>query len=139
MSNFDFKRKWFIIDASDLVLGRMSTEVATILMGKNKPFYTPNIDYGDNVIVINAKNIAVTGNKEKDKFYYSHSRFPGGLRTRNLADLRRTNASEIIYKSIWGMIPHNKLGRKMIKKLFIYNDSEHGHEAQQPEVLIFNK
>ena len=135
MANWDIEKKWFVVDATDLVLGRMSTAVATKLMGKDKPQYTPNIDLGDYVIVINAEKVKLTGNKEQDKMYYNHSGFPGGMRKRNAATMREKYPEEMVKRSIWGMIPHNRLGRKMIKKLFVYAGPEHNHSAQQPKKM----
>lgn len=131
----DINRKWYLVDAKDLVLGRMSTEIATILMGKNKSSYTPHEDHGDYVIVVNSKDVKLTGKKLENKFYYNHSGYPGGLRKRSAKEMKEKYANELIYRSIWGMIPHNKLGRKQIKKLFIYKDQNHKHEAQKPENL----
>ena len=135
MANWDIERKWFVVDATDLVLGRMSTAVATKLMGKDKPQYTPHLDLGDYVIIINADKVKLTGNKEQDKMYYNHSGFPGGMRKRNAATMREKYPEEMVERAIWGMIPHNRLGRKMIKKLHVYRGSEHPHEAQKPEVM----
>ena len=132
MSNFDEEKKWYIIDATDLVLGRMSTQVARILTGKNKPSYTPHIDSGDFVIIVNADKVRLTGNKLNKKMYYNHSGYPGGLRTRNAKTMIQEYPEEMVYRSIRGMVPHNKLGRKQVKKLYIYKGSEHKHEAQTP-------
>lgn len=128
-------RKWYVVDATDLVLGRMSTEIAKVLTGKNKPSYTPHEDNGDFVIVLNADKVKLTGNKLKNKNYYNHSGYPGGMRVRNAATMVEKYPEEMVYRSIWGMIPHNRLGRKQIKKLFVYKDSKHEHQAQKPEVL----
>ncbi len=135
MSNFNEEKKWYIVDATDLILGRMSTEVARILTGKNKVSYTPHIDNGDFVIIINADKIKLTGNKLDNKFYYNHSGYPGGMRKRNAKTMIEKYPTEMVYRSIWGMVPHNRLGRSQIKKLFIYQGNEHKHEAQQPEAL----
>jgi large subunit ribosomal protein L13 len=135
MANWDIEKKWYVVDATDLVLGRMSTVVATKLMGKDKPQYTPHLDLGDFVIIVNAEKVKLTGNKEKDKMYYNHSGYPGGLRKRNAATMRAQYPEEMIYRAIKGMIPHNRLGRKMIKKLYVYKGSEHSHQAQKPETL----
>lgn len=132
MANWDLNKKWFVVDATNLVLGRMSTVVATTLMGKNKPQYTPHLDLGDNVIIINAEKIKLTGNKLKDKKYYNHSGYPGGMRVRNAETMIEKYPEELVYRSIWGMIPHNRLGRKMIKKLHIYKGDSHPHQAQNP-------
>ena len=135
MSFNEIERKWYIVDATDLVLGRMSTAVANVLTGKNKPSYTPHLDNGDYVIIINADKVKLTGNKLKNKMYYDHSGYPGGLRERNAKTMIENYPEEMVYRSIWGMVPHNRLGRKQIKKLFIYAGSEHNHEAQQPTEL----
>ena len=132
MANWDIYRKWFIIDATDLVAGRFSTEVATILMGKNKPQYTPHLDLGDNVIVINAEKIKFTGNKLDKKFYYNHSGYPGGMRVRSTRTMLEKYPVELIERIVKGMLPKNRLGRQMIKKLFVYKGEEHKHEAQKP-------
>ncbi len=135
MSNFADKQKWYIVDATDLILGRMSTEIAKVLTGKNKVSYTPHLDNGDYVIIINADKVKLTGNKLNNKMYYEHSGYPGGLRERNAKTMIQDYPEEMVYRSIWGMIPHNRLGRKQIKKLFVYRNEEHEHQAQQPEVL----
>ncbi len=135
----EIDRKWYVVDATDLVLGRMSTEVAKILTGKHKPTYTPHEDHGDFVIVVNAEKIHLTGNKLKNKMYYNHSGFPGGLRTRDARTMKEKYPTEMVYRSIWGMIPHNRLGRKQVKKLFIYEGPEHKHDAQKPVKLELKK
>lgn len=129
------ERKWYVVDATDLILGRMSTEVSKIITGKNKPTYTPHEDNGDFVIIINAEKVKLTGNKLNNKLYYNHSGYPGGMRVRNAKTMINDYPMEMVYRSIWGMVPHNRLGRKQIKKLFIYKGSEHKHDAQEPEVL----
>ncbi len=128
----EIDRKWYLIDATDLILGRMSTEISKILTGKNKPTYTPHEDHGDFVVVINADKVKLTGNKLNNKKYYNHSGFPGGLRVRTAKVMKNNYPEEMVYKSIWGMIPHNRLGRKQVKKLFIYKGDEHKHQAQKP-------
>ncbi|BDU67499.1 MAG: 50S ribosomal protein L13 [Candidatus Tyloplasma litorale] len=131
-------RKWYLVDATDLVLGRMSTEVARLLTGKHKTNYTPHEDNGDFVIIINADKIRLTGNKldqNKGKMYYNHSGYIGGLRTRSAKTMLENYSDEMVKKAIWGMIPHNRLGRQQIKKLFVYSGEEHKHSAQQPEVF----
>ena len=130
------EKKWYVVDATDLVLGRMSTEVAKILTGKNKVSYTPQEDNGDFVIIINCEKVALTGNKLKNKMYYNHSGFIGGMRKRNAATMIKDYPEEMVRRSIWGMLPHNKLGRKQIKKLFVYRGADHKHAAQSPEVLV---
>lgn len=128
----DVDRQWYIIDATDKVLGRLSTEVANTLRGKNKPTYTPHVDTGDHVIIINAKNVKVTGNKAKDKMYYKHTGYIGNLKSINFEKLNAERPEEILRKSIKGMLPKNKLGRAMFKKLHIYSDENHVHSAQKP-------
>lgn len=129
------ERKWYVVDATDLVLGRMSTEVARRLTGKHKPTYTPHEDNGDFIIVINAEKVVLTGNKLKNKKYYNHSGYIGGMRVRTAGTMIKDYPVEMVYRSIWGMIPHNRLGRKQVKKLFIYKGSEHKHHAQSPTKL----
>jgi large subunit ribosomal protein L13 len=129
------KRDWFVVDASDMVLGRLASEVARRLRGKHKPVYTPHVDTGDYIVVINAEKIRVTGNKEEDKLYHRHSGYPGGLKTVNLKDVRNNNADRIITSAVQGMLPKNPLGRAMLGKLRVYSGSEHNHQAQQPKTL----
>ncbi len=128
-------RKWYIVDATDVPMGRLSTVVASILRGKNKPTYTPNVDTGDNVIVINAAQVKLTGNKASQKMYYRHSNYPGGLKQNSAGNLRATNPDKLIELSVKGMLPHTTLGRQMGMKLHVYADANHKHEAQKPEVL----
>jgi large subunit ribosomal protein L13 len=129
------KRDWFVVDATDMVLGRLASEVARRLRGKHKPVYTPHVDTGDYIVVINAEKIRVTGNKEEDKLYHRHSGYPGGLKTVNLKDVRNNNADRIITSAVQGMLPKNPLGRAMLGKLRVYSGSEHNHQAQQPKTL----
>jgi large subunit ribosomal protein L13 len=129
------EHKWYVIDAEGKSLGRVASLAATYLRGKHKPTYTPNIDCGDYIIVINASKVNLTGNKLEDKMYYNHSMYPGGLRERNAKTMRENYPVEMIERAVTGMLPHNRLGRQMIKKLFVYEESEHKHEAQKPEVL----
>lgn len=131
----EVERKWYVIDATDVSLGRLSTVVASILRGKNKSTFTPNVDTGDFVIVINASKVALTGNKEKDKIYYHHSNYPGGLKAISAGDLRTKNPVRLIENSVKGMLPSGTLGRKQLKKLHVYADEKHEHEAQKPEKL----
>ena len=128
-------RNWYIVYATDLPLGRMASEVALTLIGKNKPEYTPNVDCGDYVIVINAEKVGLSGNKRETKKYYTHSGYLGHLRVRTAGEMIETKPEEMVYKAIWGMVPKGILGRKMIKKLFVYAGNEHKHAAQQPEPL----
>jgi len=131
----DVEKKWLVIDAEDKVVGRLATEIATILRGKNKPIFTPHVDTGDFVVVVNADKVRFTGKKWNQKKYYRHSGYPGGLKEIVAQKLLQQKPEEIIKHAVWGMIPHNRLGRKMIKKLKIYSGSEHPHQAQKPEVL----
>lgn len=129
------ERKWFVVDATGLTLGRLSSQVATILRGKHKPTYTPNVDCGDYVIVLNADKIVLTGNKLEGKKYYNHSGHIGGLRVRTAKTMLAKYPIEMIERSIKGMLPHNTLGTQQGKKLFVYTDDNHPHAAQKPEVL----
>lgn len=129
------KRDWYLIDAQDMVLGRLATEVANVLRGKNKAIYTPSVDTGDFVIVVNAEKIALTGRKLSDKIYYSHSGFPGGLKEISAGDLLQKKPEDVIRKAVKGMLPKNKLARHMIKKLKVYAGAAHPHDAQQPKNL----
>ncbi|MCF8104608.1 MAG: 50S ribosomal protein L13 [Desulfohalobiaceae bacterium] len=131
----DAVRNWYVVDAKDKILGRLSTEIATRLRGKNKPDYTPHIDNGDFIVVINAEKIRTTGNKPTDKKYYRHSGYPGGIRETSLQELLAKKPREVLYKSVRGMLPKNRLGRAQLKKLKIYAGSEHPHKAQQPTTL----
>ena len=135
----DVTHEWFIVDATDMTLGRMSTEIARILRGKHKPTYTPHVDNGDNVIVINAEKIHLTGNKLNNKIYYNHSGYPGGLRERTAKVMKERYPVEMIERSIKGMLPNGILGRQMYKKLFVYAGSEHPHAAQEPKELIIGE
>ena len=131
----NIERKWYVIDAEGQTLGRLATKAATILRGKHKVTYTPHVDCGDYVIVINASKINLTGNKLEDKMYYNHSGYPGGLRERNAKKMVEKDPEEMLERAIKGMLPHNSLGRSMGKKLFVYAGAEHKHEAQKPESL----
>lgn len=131
----NIKRDWYVVDAQDVVLGRLSTRVAGILRGKNKPTYTPSVDTGDFVIVVNAEKIALTGRKLADKTYYSHSGYVGGLKEISAGKLLEKKPEELIKKAVKGMLPKNKLARAMLSKLKIYAGSAHPHEAQQPRTL----
>src|SRR5579871_251707 len=131
----DRERNWLIVDATGLTLGRLSTQIADTLRGKRKPTYTPHIDTGDFVVVINAEKIAVTGNKLEDKRYYRHSGYPGGLKSRTLAEQLDRQPEEVIRKAVKGMLPRNRLARKQLTKLKIYAGPEHPHEAQQPKPM----
>lgn len=129
----EVNRKWLVVDAEGKVLGRLATEVATILRGKHKPIYAPHMDVGDHVIIINAGKVRLTGRKAQTKRYYRHTGYPGGLRSESFSELLSKHPERILEKAIWGMLPHNRLGRKMYKKLKIYSGTEHPHEAQKPE------
>lgn len=131
----DIDPKWFVIDAEGKVLGRLSTTIAKILTGKNKPMYTPFLDTGDHVIVINAEKILLTGKKETDKIYRHHSGYPGGLKSREARFIRAEKPEQMIEEAVWGMLPKNKLGRKMLKKLKVYRGTNHPHKAQLPEKI----
>lgn len=128
-------RKWYVLDASGQVLGRLATRVATILRGKHKPIYTPHVDGGDHVIVVNAERVVLTGNKLKDKVYYHHSGYPGGIRAQTAEEILRKHPERIIEKAVRGMLPKTPLGRAMLRKLKVYAGPEHRHEAQQPQPL----
>lgn len=128
-------RKWWVVDASDLVLGRLAVRIADVLRGKNKPIYTPHLDCGDNVVVINADKIRLTGRKEEDKIYQNYSGYMGGLKEQTAADVRAKKPERLIRDAVWGMFPKGRLGREMFKKLKVYPGDEHPHEAQQPEPL----
>ena len=131
----NIERKWYVIDAEGQTLGRLATKAATILRGKHKVTYTPHVDCGDYVIVINASKFNLTGNNLEDKMYYNHSGYPGGLRERNAKTMVEKYPEEMLERAIKGMLPHNSLGRSMGKKLFVYAGAEHKHEAQKPESL----
>ena len=121
-----------MVDANGKNLGRLATQISTILLGKDKPTFTPGVDTGDYVIVVNAERISVTGNKLDDKFYYRHSGYPGGLKKINLRDQLAKYPDRVIRQAVWGMLPHNRMGRKLIKKLKIYAGTDHPHQAQEP-------
>ena len=133
----EVERKWYVVDAEGKTLGRMASEVAAILRGKNKPTFTPHIDCGDYVIVINAEKVAVTGKKRQEKIYKRHTGYPGGLRELTFEQLLEKHPEEVVKHAIKGMMPTGKLGRQMYKKLKVYAGPEHKHEAQKPEVLDF--
>jgi large subunit ribosomal protein L13 len=126
---------WYVVDATDKVLGRLATEVARYLRGKHKPIYTPHVDTGDYVVIINADKIRVTGNKEDDKMYHHHTGFPGGIKSVDLKTMRENYPDRIIMSAVRGMMPKGPLGRAMLSKLRIYSGAEHNHQAQQPKTL----
>jgi len=133
----EIERKWFVVDAADLTLGRLASEVAAVLRGKHKPIYTPFLDTGDNVIIINAEKIKVTGKKLDQKLYRKHSEYVGGFKETTLREMMNKKPEDVIKLAVKGMLPKNSLGRNMLKKLFVYSGSEHKHQAQHPEVLEF--
>lgn len=133
----EIERKWHLVDAEGKILGRLASRIAQILSGKDKPIYTPHLDVGDFVVVINAEKVKVTGGKEEKKIYYRHTGYPGGLKERTYEELLSKKPQDIIRKAVRGMLPKNKLGRQMFKKLKVYAGSEHPHQAQRPEKLDF--
>ena len=134
-STANVDRKWYVVDATDQTLGRLASEVAKVLRGKNKPTYTPHIACGDNVIIINAEKVNLTGNKLDKKMYYNHSGYPGGLRERTARTMIERYPVEMVERAVKGMLPKNRLGRQIYKQLFVYAGSEHKHQAQKPESL----
>ena len=129
------QREWFVIDATGKTLGRLASRIAAVLRGKHKPTYTPNVDMGDFVVVINAGGTSLTGNKGDGKIYYKHTLFPGGLKTRTAKEVLADDPERAIRNAVWGMLPKGPLGRRIIKKLKIYTGAEHEHTAQKPRVL----
>lgn len=129
------ERKWYVIDAEGKSLGRVATKAAHVLRGKHKPTFTPHIDCGDNIIIINAEKVNLTGNKLEDKMYYNHSMYTGGLRERTAKEMKEKYPVEMVERAVKGMLPHNRLGRAMYKKLFVYAGNEHPHAAQKPEIM----
>ena len=138
MANPDkIERKWYVVDAEGQTLGRLASEVAKVLRGKNKPVYTPHVDTGDYVIVVNAAKIAVTGKKLEQKIYYHHSDYVGGMKETTLKEMMAKKPEKVVELAVKGMLPKGPLGRTMIKKLHVYAGAEHAHQAQKPEVLTF--
>jgi len=131
----EVERKWYVVDATDLVLGRLSVDIAVALRGKNKPTFTPHVDCGDYVIVVNAEKVALTGNKLNDKKYYTHSGYAGGLKTRTAAEMFEKQPQKVIELAVRGMLPKGPLGDDMYRRLYVYVGSEHPHAAQKPEAL----
>ncbi len=131
----EIDRKWYVVDARDETLGRLATRIATVLRGKHKPSYSPHLDVGDFVVVVNADKIRVTGKKLDQKIYYRHSGYPGGLKSVTLRRQLAQHPTRVIRSAVWGMLPHNRLGRAMVKKLRVYAGDEHPHEAQNPQAL----
>ncbi|MFP4129735.1 MAG: 50S ribosomal protein L13 [Halorhodospira sp.] len=131
----EVQRDWYLVDATDKTLGRLASEIARRLRGKHKPAFTPHVDAGDYIVVINADKIRLTGKKEQDKQYVWHSGYPGGIKSRNVAEVRARHPERLIEHAVRGMLPKNRLGRSMLKKLKVYAGSEHRHHAQQPQPL----
>ncbi len=135
----EIEKKWWLVDAEGKILGRLATEVASLLRGKKKPQFSSHMDTGDFVIVINAEKVKVTGRKMDQKIYYSHSQYPGGLKEEALKDLLERKPEEVVKRAVWGMIPKNKLGRAVYGKLKVYKGSDHPHEAQKPQIYRFEE
>ncbi|HYQ48688.1 MAG TPA: 50S ribosomal protein L13 [Thermodesulfovibrionales bacterium] len=131
----EIERKWYVVDAKDAVLGRLATKIATCLRGKNKPVFTPNVDTGDFIIVINADKVRLTGRKLDDKVYYHHTGYIGGIKAQTAKSMMEKTPEKVIEKAVWGMLPKNTLGRQMLRKLKVYKGAEHPHKAQAPEIL----
>jgi large subunit ribosomal protein L13 len=131
----DITRTWYVVDAADVPLGRLSSEIAQVLRGKNKPTYAPHVDGGDFVIVVNADKVHVSGSKETEKIYYRHSGYPGGLRAETLSEVRAKHPERLVETAVRGMLPKNRLGRQMFRKLKVYAGADHPHTAQQPQPL----
>jgi large subunit ribosomal protein L13 len=131
----DRDRVWYVVDAESKTLGRLATQIAEVLRGKRKPTYTPHVDVGDFVVVVNAEKVAVTGKKLEDKRYWRHSGYPGGIRSRTLGDMLEKRPEEVIRKAVKGMLPRNRLARQQLRKLKVYAGPEHPHQAQKPETL----
>ena len=132
------EREWHVVDAAGLPIGRLVSEIAQILRGKHKPQYAPHLDVGDHVIVINESQIGITSKKPEQKMYHSHSGYPGGIKSESFNSLKQRKPEKIIERAIWGMLPKNRLGRAVLKKLHIYPDANHPHEGQNPKELVFN-
>ncbi|MBF0555524.1 MAG: 50S ribosomal protein L13 [Nitrospirae bacterium] len=135
MKKDEFERKWYVVDAHSKVLGRLATRIAIYLRGKNKAIFTPNVDTGDFIIVVNAEKVKLTGNKLNDKVYYHHTGYVGGIKQETAKDRLRRHPDKVVRAAVWGMLPKNRLGRAMIKKLKIYKGGQHPHAAQKPEAL----
>jgi large subunit ribosomal protein L13 len=131
----DVERKWYVVDATDKVLGRLASRIATYLRGKHKPQFTPNVDTGDFIVVINAEKVKLTGKKLDKKIYYHHTGYPGGLKAETARSRLQRKPEQVIMDAVWGMLPKNRLGRKLLKKLKVYRGPEHPHTAQNPEPL----
>lgn len=133
----EIERKWFIIDAQNKILGRVASKVASLLMGKGKPLFTPHLDVGDHVIIINADKVILSGKKQNTKTYYHYSGYPGGLKSVVFSKYLKEKPEQLFRDAVWGMLPKNRLGRKMLTKLFVYRGDQHPHLAQKPEPLKF--
>ncbi len=131
----EVERKWYLVDASDKVLGRLATRIATYLRGKHKTRFTPNVDTGDFIVVVNAEKVKLTGNKLDDKVYYHHTGYPGGIKAETARKRLQRKPESVIMDAVWGMLPKNRLGRAMLKKLKVYRGDEHPHQSQQPEKI----
>ena len=131
----EIERKWYVVDARDAILGRLATKIAVYLRGKNKPVFTPNVDTGDFIIVINADKVRLTGRKLDNKVYYHHTGYIGGIKAQTAKSMMDKHPERIIEKAVWGMLPKNTLGKQMLKKLKVYRGAEHPHQAQAPEIL----
>ena len=131
----DIQRDWVVVDANDQNLGRLATQISTVMLGKHKPGFTPGVEMGDYVIVLNAAHIKVTGKKMDDKMYYRHSGYPGGLKSINLRDLLAKNPERVIERAVWGMLPHNRMGRHLMRKLRVFAGPDHPHAAQNPKQI----
>jgi large subunit ribosomal protein L13 len=131
----EVEKKWYLVDAKDVVLGRMATKIANYLRGKNKPIFTPNVDTGDFVVVINAEKVKLTGKKLDDKVYYHHSGYIGGIKSETARQRLKREPDQVIMDAVWGMLPKGRLGRAMLKKLKVYKGAEHPHAAQKPEII----
>lgn len=131
----EIERKWFVVDASGLVLGRLATKIATVLRGKNKPQFTPHLDVGDFVVVVNAEKVKLSGKKADIKTYSHYTGYPGGLKQEVFSDLQRRHPERLVEWAVWGMLPHSRLGKQQIKKLKVYRGAAHPHQAQKPEIL----
>ncbi len=134
----EISREWFIVDAEGQTLGRLASEIAQIIRGKKKPFFTPHMDMGDFVVVVNAEKVKVTGNKEKDKTYFRHSGYPGGVTQISLRKVRQDYPERIITNAVKGMLPHNRLGKQLLTHLKVYSGTDHPHSAQLPKTITFN-
>ena len=134
----EISREWFIVDAEGQTLGRLASEIAQIIRGKKKPFFTPHMDMGDFVVVVNAEKVKVTGNKEKDKTYFRHSGYPGGVTQISLRKVRQDYPERLITNAVKGMLPHNRLGRQLLTHLKVYSGTDHPHSAQLPKTITFN-